>query len=365
MAVKAFAEMLPVFRHDRCSNCHGGMDMFSGAHPGADQLDEKLNPRTLPMTKEFVGKFENQCKDCHDGLRGWTVTPPSLFFVDKDDEKLCMQMKGFGNDTGAKFVSHIQNDHGGIQFIAAGFAGDRALGKQGLKDHGLVAQPPPGTQLQLEARARNWVAWMGGNWVGDPACGCVMPKIEGTFTQIDSAPLGNILGSGTDAQKISGTAVFAPVDDEPAAPSFGNVKSSFFQASTGTITVEFNQEFQGLAGSRCAHRGRKSFAVADLPPRLRRYLWLELAEDGRYRLSLGLPDRIWQIWKMDVESVCTFPTGHVVRERLPVNQVALILGVHEGKLSAEDGIEGRLAAPIRQGPRSIDGNWSFAGKPSQ
>ena len=362
MAVKAFAEMLPVFRHPRCSNCHGGMDVLSDRHPGVDQLDAQLNPRVLPMTTDFREKFEKQCQDCHDGLKGWTVTPPPLFFVNKDDKQLCMQMKGFGNDTGQKFVSHIQNDHGGIQFIAAGFAGDRALGKQGLKDYDLVAQPPPGTQLQLEAKARNWVSWMGGDWVGDPSCGCFMPKIEGTFKQVDSAKVAGV----TDTNTVTGTVVLEPADGEPpAAPSFGDVKSSFFRAIGGEVTVELAIEALGLAGSKCTTRGRKSFSIADLPQHLRRYLWLEVADDGRYKLSLGFTDRVWQTWRMEVDSVCTFPTGHVARERSNMNQVALMLGVHQGKLDANEGITGRLPAPVQQGLRSIDGHWSFAPKASQ
>jgi hypothetical protein len=179
-AVQAFAEMLPVFRHPRCLNCHGGMDVLSDAHPGASALDDALDPRTSSMTSEFRAKFEPQCQDCHDGLEGWTVPGQPLFFVDKDDATLCRQMKSFGNDTGEKFVSHIFDDHGGIQFIATGFAGDRALGPDGLAENHLSAQPPPGTQSQLTAKARRWVDVMGaqGGWVGDPSCGCEMPRIR-------------------------------------------------------------------------------------------------------------------------------------------------------------------------------------------
>jgi hypothetical protein len=378
-AVHAFAPIGAfVGKEPRCVNCHGAVNPHIDGI-GSDPNDATQPPsivehgaggisRLNPTTGENRTMESVSCMECHnnmvpkrDGSKSrWFTAPPFLSFVNKDATALCKQFKN--NAGGADhFIGHLEDDNGGNSFAKTAFAGTRGLDPQQYGD--LRAAPPAISHPELMRLGRRWVDAMGGKWVGDPACGCVMPKIEGTFTQIDSAPMGNTLGSGTDAQKILGTVVFAPVDDEPpVAPSFGEMKSSFFHASTGTITVDLHTEFQGLAGSRCTSSGNKSFALADLPLRLRRYLWLELADDGRYKLSLGLPDRIWQIWKMDVESVCRFPTGHVVRERLPVNQVALVLGVQEGKLSPEDGITGRLSAPIRQGPRSIDGNWSFAGK---
>src|SRR5262245_5939956 len=60
-AIGAFGEMLPVFRHPRCMNCHGGLDIMSEAHPGADQIEPVSNPIT----------DSPQCQMCHDGLPGW------------------------------------------------------------------------------------------------------------------------------------------------------------------------------------------------------------------------------------------------------------------------------------------------------
>ena len=117
-AIGAFAEMLPVFRHPRCMNCHGGLDIMSERHPGADDIVPMANPLDV-----------EQCQQCHDGLPGWRQPGSPVFFVDKSDEELCLQMKRF-ESTGDKFVEHIFNDHGDIQFIAAGFVGDRALGEE-------------------------------------------------------------------------------------------------------------------------------------------------------------------------------------------------------------------------------------------
>ncbi len=161
-SVKAFAELMPVFRHPRCANCHGGVNPFTDAHRGG-AMDPEL-------TRE-------QCQDCHAQLKDWDTPGPPMFFVGRSDEKLCLQIKEFSSN-GNDFVEHIRNDHEGIQFIAAGFKGDRALDSQSLKDHDVVIAPPPGTQEQLTEKARKWVKAMGGDFVGPPECGCVKPKIE-------------------------------------------------------------------------------------------------------------------------------------------------------------------------------------------
>ena len=172
--MKAFREMMPVFRHPRCLNCHGGVDPHSKKHRGVDQLDPEL---TLFGDRE---KYLGQCQDCHDGLPGWMVPPrEDLLFVGKSDEKLCLQMKHH-EKTGKDFVGHIFNDHdsSNVQFIAAGFKGDRALGEQGLKDYGLQAQRPPGRQADLTEKARKWVNMLGEGYTASLECGCVMPKIK-------------------------------------------------------------------------------------------------------------------------------------------------------------------------------------------
>ena len=122
--------MLPVFRHPRCMNCHGGVDPLTEQHRGFDQLDLSIDRMASPESRK---EWEAQCQQCHTELEGWTTPGEPVFFVGKDDETLCMQMKKF-EKTGDLFVEHILNDHKGIQFIAAGFKGDRALGEDGLKD---------------------------------------------------------------------------------------------------------------------------------------------------------------------------------------------------------------------------------------
>ncbi len=187
-------------------------------------------------------------------------------------------------------------------------------------------------------------------------------KFEGTFTQTDTGDLASGLGGGTDIQKVSARLVWTPDEGKALSPSFGDVRSSFFRPTAGEITVDLQYNFRGLGNSACKQQARKSFPIAGLPENLLRFLWIEVAEDGRYKLSLGLPDRVWQVWSMDIEAVCTFPTGHVSRDRARVNDVAVQLGVHQGTLKDDQTIVGELPAPIRRGPRVITGSWSFTMK---
>lgn len=188
-------------------------------------------------------------------------------------------------------------------------------------------------------------------------------RFEGSFTQTDSADVAAGFGAGTDVQKVTAKLVWTAEEAKaPLAPSFGDVRSSFFRPTSGEITVDLQYDFRDFAGSACKQQGRKSFPIAGLPENLLRFLWLEIAEDGRYKLSLGLPDRVWQVWSMEVEAVCTFPGGNVSRDRARVNQVAVQLGVHQGTLKDDQSIAGELKAPIRRGPRIITGNWSFTMK---
>jgi hypothetical protein len=186
-AVKAFTDMMPVFRHPRCFNCHGGFDIASDAHPGADFVTNSgIDWRDLLSVRQRQ-KLHEGCDTCHsnvegsqperDGviLRGWLIAPPPMRWVGKSDEKICLDMKRF-EPTGDGFVAHIQNDKGEIQFIKVAFRGDRALVGKDLEEY--VPVKPPGSQDELVAKAKKWVQLLGKGYAASPDCGCVVPRFE-------------------------------------------------------------------------------------------------------------------------------------------------------------------------------------------
>jgi hypothetical protein len=335
-AVGAFAEMLPVFRHPRCMNCHGGLDPMSEAHPGADQIEPNSNPE--------------QCQQCHDGLPGWMQPGDPVFFVGKSDEELCLQMKRF-EKTGDEFIEHIHNDHGGIQFIAAGFAGDRALG-EGLRDYSLTIEKPPGTQAELTARARKWVELLGEGYSASPECGCVV-KLEGKFTYTDS-----LSGMMANVTKVTGNLLWKPEEDgRRSSPTFGDVPSTFFRPAEGEVTVELQFKNMGIGGGSCEGEGKRTFSVDQMTRGALRYMQLEIAADGRYKFTLVIPDNPDSFPRWAFPAECKFPniTKQVSQD---VRYVSVVVGRQQGTLD-EQGINGRLQTPIRRGPREINAEWSF------
>ena len=151
-SIRAFAKMMPVFRHPRCSNCHGGVNPFEAeatSRHGGGQMDPDVNAE--------------QCQACHDQLAGWDTPGTPMCFVGRRDEDLCIQMKTF-EETGASFIEHIRNDHGGIQFIAAGFKGERGLdGVAGLDRRRSALRggsaPRAPRRSSRRRRAHGWRRW--------------------------------------------------------------------------------------------------------------------------------------------------------------------------------------------------------------
>ena len=70
-AVKAFAEMMPVFKHDRCLNCHGKFNVFSAdEHTGAGAAKvSKLDPTAFLTVSERIA-FHKSCRNCHNQIQG-------------------------------------------------------------------------------------------------------------------------------------------------------------------------------------------------------------------------------------------------------------------------------------------------------
>ncbi len=176
-SVKAFGKMMPVFRHPRCSNCHGGIPRplpGNGAQPirhvGVVDMDSTDDNRT--------------CEECHvsdwgqPGAPNWTGT----------DLRLCRGLHAEFEDDAPRFIDHILRDGGDPPgFIKLGFEGERGLLEGGKTiyeteiGHPLVAAKPPGTHGQFLQAAQDWVAAQGGQFVGDRDCGCVLDKVEILF----------------------------------------------------------------------------------------------------------------------------------------------------------------------------------------
>jgi hypothetical protein len=169
-APKAFAKMVPTFKHARCINCHGGVDPFTGDKHGGDTVK-----------READGKGNNfpfgGCDLCHS-LEGWKTPETKLSFVGKDAVQLCKQMKREHPDA-SEFIAHITEDRGRTPFVQVSFLGTRALDEYGQEVYEknthkkFKPEPPPISQTAFVSQGETWIEAMGGKFTGDDECGCV------------------------------------------------------------------------------------------------------------------------------------------------------------------------------------------------
>lgn len=129
-----FQKLVPVLKHDRCMNCHGGTDPLTGRNHGGGVVD--LN--------------EIQCSNCHDDDWGDHIAPADVWFVGKDAEALCAQLSRAVMVAGVgDFLRHLAED----KPIAHAFAG--RMGN--ARDASLPAAEPPMKQPAFLDAAVEWL----------------------------------------------------------------------------------------------------------------------------------------------------------------------------------------------------------------
>ncbi|HUH12528.1 MAG TPA: hypothetical protein VMK65_05440 [Longimicrobiales bacterium] len=190
-ASDAWNAMMPTFRHPRCSNCHGGVDPFSGdgGHLGGE-MPLIMVPPAGTGRKPFmdVEKTFAQCEECHGGLPGWRVPHPVNHFVEKSDARICGDLKS-ALGSPARFLEHMEHDDGDVKFIAESFRGTRGLNERGRENFEAEAgrpyrpEPPPISHATLLEQARAWTDQFDGGWPSDMSflCGCVPLRYELRF----------------------------------------------------------------------------------------------------------------------------------------------------------------------------------------
>ena len=135
--LQLFQKMLPVIRHDRCMNCHGGVDPVSGR----DHEGGMIHPDTA-------------CAKCHKTEPTWHLpTNTDHFFYKKTDQELCALFADFAMHMGhADFISrHIESD----EFIIAAFQG--WMGGARDSNDGESPDPPPIDQEAFIKLAEDWL----------------------------------------------------------------------------------------------------------------------------------------------------------------------------------------------------------------
>jgi hypothetical protein len=200
---------------------------------------------------------------------------------------------------------------------------------------------------------------------GEGAWRIVRPRIEGTFTQTERQPQRGNTGAGSfeilQTTTVKGRLVWTPEAEQlaegdlPHLPSF-DVPSVHYVPTDGEISVDFEYDAKG-ANAVCRFDGSRVFPISAFSPRALGYLDLEVAADGRYKLSLGM---LAGLLPVPVEN-----RGCRMQVVMPLGvdsvwrDTAIVIGIHEGVI-IDDRIEGELAPPIVVGPSTTTATWSFS-----
>jgi hypothetical protein len=353
-----------VTKEPRCFNCHGGVNPHIDG-VGADPEDANAPVSTVTHGGGAQERGENGlmatgCDDCHENMvpkrdgtaSRWFTAPPVFTFVGKSAPELCKQFKR-STETAEHFLGHLEDDNGGNNFSKTAFAGNRGLNEEWYAK-GSPPAPPSITHGTFKRLGEDWVNAMGGAFAGDENCGCEV-RLKGKFTSTDTGELGPM----RDVIKVTGDLVWKKIEDDGAAATAADAEPMSFTPVSGEITVEMEFENRGLEGmSVCKGSGRKAFPVGSIAQGALRLMKLEISDDGSYQVMLVIPDMPdpFPAWSFD--STCTFPNvAHT--QPVEVRHISVTLGKQQGVVDDERGIVGQLSAPIRRGPRTITGSWSF------
>jgi hypothetical protein len=357
--LKAMRAFVPIHKfvmnEPRCVNCHGGVNPHLD-EPGPDPDDPNAVASTVAHGPGAIGRFETpdangvrrtmevSCIGCHDGMAPrrdgstsrWFTAPPFLAFLNKDAPTLCKQFKR-ATGSAEHFLGHLQDDNGGNAFTATAFLGNRGV-------ESLAPIPPSISHAAFTRMGREWIDALGGEFKGDESCGCE-PKLNGKFTSLDSSAMDSVRISGDLTWKLEPQA-----DAAPGAPLV-------FKPESGDITVELRYNTPGIA-SHCEALGRRTFSVDRMARGALRFMKLELQDDGSYQVTLVIPDHPDPFPTWELEGKCVFPNVTAAAPS-PVKFMSMVLGTQRGTAQSGAEIQGELETPIRQGPRTTTGSWSF------
>lgn len=145
-----FRDLMPVFTHNRCVNCHGAVDPFTNL----DHEGGLISPGQSCTTAQCHNQADNSSPATDDD---WKLAPEAVWFVKssntgrvlKDEKELCDQMADRVANFGAQdFMDHLQNDF----LIDLGF-----VGRSGGADTDSLADQPPMPKGEFLAKAAVWL----------------------------------------------------------------------------------------------------------------------------------------------------------------------------------------------------------------
>ncbi len=216
--LQLFEPMMPVLTHERCSNCHGGVDVFSDQSHGGGALPKNEVPLDnkgdmLPGDQGNATCTKSACHDEDASNSVWRLAPKRMSFVGKDALTLCKQMReenGLATGDPAAidaFKRHIEND----QLIGFAFEGYRAQldnMPDPAKDQADDAEPPPMDREAFLKLAARWVdegKARCGPWTGTMVETLTQNEVNKSVEQVMNIQIDITVDGGEATAHVTGT----------------------------------------------------------------------------------------------------------------------------------------------------------------
>lgn len=193
----------------------------------------------------------------------------------------------------------------------------------------------------------------------------IVYRYEGTFTQMRELTLGAsdlpapFAGDAaryrigvSQNYEVAGRLLWST--DQSRARTFGEIASAVYVPADGEITVTVHADGRSRIGA-CTYEGSKTFSIRELPPAALRYLQLEVAANGQYKLMLGMISAYLQF---QLDGVCDTRVTRRRRQTVDINDAAVALGAQQGTVTNE-AIVGETTQPIVDGRDRYTGRWEF------
>ncbi len=155
--IALFTELVPVFTHDRCANCHGGVDPHAESGPLADTHDGGI----IPQGGTCADSGCHTQTDDSDPAHRWMTAAPHHAFGGKSARELCDMQSPIAQRMQAPedYYHHLNSD----LLIDLAF-----VGQSGGANPSPQPSPPPMRKNDFLKAARAWLdAGAGcGGWAG-------------------------------------------------------------------------------------------------------------------------------------------------------------------------------------------------------
>jgi len=178
-----FTEMMPVFTHARCINCHGDVDPFTNRDHEGGQIAPGENCTRSGCHTQANNTNVGPVAEADD----WKMAPQAVWFVKpaaaggftpKTDRELCEQMADrVANRGKQEFMDHLQGDFQ-IKLAFLGQSGGANADPQG--------DPPPMPKRKFELAAAQWMD-----------DGFAVCEREGTIVRTETIESDNTYNPGT------------------------------------------------------------------------------------------------------------------------------------------------------------------------